>query len=284
MAVKKKTKKKKKKRKSRKKKNDFQLPLWFHYVLLGLMVIVFFSIIYLFFIHPYKYRWKKCTGIKAYGVCIPKGDYLHGLDVSRHQGKINWDDLALISKEELPLDFVFIKATEGGDFKDENFQSNFNSAKKTGFIRGAYHYYIPLTPAKKQADFFIQNVPLESGDLPPVLDIEVINKKMTSGALQDSIKIWLSLIENHYQVTPILYTSYKFKSKHLSHADFDKYPYWIAHYYIDTVRYEGEWSFWQHTDVGIVPGIKELVDLNVFNGTKVQLEELLLPPSNPQTK
>ena len=281
MVAKKKGKRKQniKKRKSgrhKKKNKSFHFPLWFHYILLGVMTCVFFLAFYYFFISPYKYRWQKCSGIRAYGVCIPVGDYLHGLDVSRHQGKINWEELSKTKDMEVPLDFVFIKATEGGDFKDENFNANFSKAKNAGFVRGVYHYYIPLTSAKKQAEFFIENVNLQSGDLPPVLDIEVTHKQMTEGDLQDSLKFWLELIEYHYKVKPILYTSYKFKSKHLSHLDFDKYPYWIAHYYVDKVKYQGKWKFWQHTDVGIVPGIKELVDLNVFNGTQEDLKELAI--------
>ncbi|NMA74267.1 MAG: glycoside hydrolase family 25 protein [Bacteroidales bacterium] len=281
VAKKKKQKKQKiKKRKPttrRKKKNEsFKLPLWIHYVLIGIMIVVFFLAFYYFFISPYKYRWKKCMGVRAYGVCIPVGNYLHGLDVSRHQGKINWEELSTTKDSTVSLDFVFIKATEGGDFRDENFNVNFSEAKKAGFIRGVYHYYIPLTSAKKQAEFFIENVKLQAGDLPPVLDIEVKPKRMNEEELQDSLKIWLELIENHYKVKPILYTSYKFKSRYLSHLEFEKYPYWIAHYYVDRVRYQGKWQFWQHTDVGLVPGIKELVDLNVFNGTQEELKGLTI--------
>ena len=73
---------------------------------------------------------------------------------------------------------------------------------------------------------------------------------------------------------PILYTSYKFKSRYLNDSVFNTYPYWIAHYYVDSVKYEGPWHFWQHTDVGNVPGIKEEVDLNVFNGSLEQLQAL----------
>jgi lysozyme len=60
--------------------------------------------------------------------------------------------------------------------------------------------------------------------------------------------------------------------KYLDHSVLNAYPYWIAHYYVDSVRYQGRWDFWQHTDVGQVPGITGDVDLNVYKGT---LEELL---------
>ena len=116
----------------------------------------------------------------------------------------------------------------------------------------------------KQADFFINSVKLEPGDLPPVLDIEKKGKDIPK--LQADLKHWLRRIENHYGVKPIIYASYKFKNRYLNDSVFNSYPYWIAHYYVDSVYYKGDWKFWQHTDVGTLPGIKEQVDLNVFNG------------------
>ena len=94
--------------------------------------------------------------------------------------------------------------------------------------------------------------------------------------LQQGIKRWLDRIESHYGVKPILYTSYKFKTRYLDDSIFNAYPYWIAHYYVDSVKYQGKWNFWQHTDVGNVPGIKEDVDLNVFNGTLEELKKLTI--------
>lgn len=143
------------------------------------------------------------------------------------------------------------------------------------FIRGAYHYFIPKTDARKQADFFIRTVQLAKGDLPPVLDVETTGKQSPQ-ELKTAVKTWLDRVEAHYGVKPILYTSYKFKKRYLSDSIFNAYPYWIAHYYVDSVRYEGKWHFWQHTDVGTVPGIEEEVDLNVFNGTMEELLELTL--------
>ena len=111
--------------------------------------------------------------------------------------------------------------------------------------------------------------------MPPVLDVEVTGRKEKK-ELQQGIKRWLDRIESHYGVKPILYTSYKFKTRYLNDSVFNSYPYWIAHYYVDSVKYQGKWSFWQHTDVGNVPGIKEDVDLNVFNGTLEDLKKLTI--------
>ena len=252
-----------------------EIPAWVRYLLYVLVIVVFVSGFYFFFIRPYAYRWKPCYGLKGYGICMPAGYRVHGIDVSHYQGDINWKMLEQTRQGKFPIQFIFMKATEGGDYADDRFAANFDSARVHGFVRGAYHFYNPKTDANKQADFFIQSVKLEAGDLPPVLDIEKKGKDMKK--LQADLKVWLRKVENHYGVKPIIYASYKFKTRYLNDSVFNTYPYWIAHYYVDSVRYEGDWKFWQHTDVGTLPGIDEEVDLNVFNGGKNELDAICIP-------
>jgi lysozyme len=251
-----------------------EMPAWCRYLLALLVVMVFVTGFYFGFIRPYAYRWKPCYGLKGYGVCMPAGYQVHGIDISHYQGEVDWNMLERTRQGQFPVKFIFMKATEGGDFSDRKFVANFDSARAHGFIRGAYHFYNPKTDANRQADFFIRSVKLEPGDLPPVLDIEKKGKSVKK--LQDDLKIWLRKVESHYGVKPIIYASYKFKTKYLNDPVFDSYPYWIAHYYVDSVRYQGDWKFWQHTDVGTLPGIDEEVDLNVFNGSLSEMKGLLI--------
>ena len=259
---------------SKKKMQPRTMPVWLRNLLAVCIILVFSTGFYWFFIRPYAYRWKPCYGQKGYGVCMPCNYEVHGIDISHYQGKIDWELLTHNREAQFPIHFIFLKATEGGDHGDDTFTQNFGQARKYGFIRGAYHYFIP-TDARKQADFFIRTVQLAKGDLPPVLDVETTGKQSPQ-ELKTAVKTWLDRVEAHYGVKPILYTSYKFKKRYLSDSIFNAYPYWIAHYYVDSVRYEGKWHFWQHTDVGTVPGIEEEVDLNVFNGTMEELLELTL--------
>lgn len=252
-----------------------EVPAWARYLLGILVVVVFVTGFYWFFIRPYAYRWKPCYGLKGYGICMPSGYQVHGIDISHYQGDINWNMLKQTRQGQFPISFIFMKATEGGDYSDDKFVANFDSAKAHGFIRGAYHFYNPKTDANKQADFFINSVKLEPGDLPPVLDIEKKGKDIKK--LQADLKVWLRKVESHYGVKPIIYASYKFKTRYLNDSVFNSYPYWIAHYYVDSVRYDGDWKFWQHTDVGTLPGIDEKVDLNVFNGSLQELKRMQLP-------
>ncbi|MCD8293296.1 MAG: glycoside hydrolase family 25 protein [Prevotellaceae bacterium] len=259
------------------------MSVWVRSLLIVGIVLIFSAGFYFFFIRPYAYRWKPCYGMKGYGVCMPCSFEVHGIDISHYQGEIDWEALRAAQTADFPIRFIFMKATEGGDHGDGMFERNFGLARRYGFIRGAYHYFVPGTDAGKQADFFIRTVQLEEGDLPPVLDVETAGKS-TPETLITGIKTWMDAVEAHYGVKPILYTPYKFKKRYLDDALFDGYPYWIAHYYVDSVRYEGKWDFWQHTDVGQVPGIGQEVDLDVFRGSLEELQAMTLPADTARVR
>ena len=73
--------------------------------------------------------------------------------ISHYQGKIDWKRLLQNKETATPLHFVFMKATEGGDHNDPTFEANFATARNHGFIRGAYHFYIPGTDALKPVSY-----------------------------------------------------------------------------------------------------------------------------------
>ena len=246
-----------------------------HWIFTAIGAVAILAFFYYFFIRPYSYRWKPCYGYKGYGVCLPVNFKVHGIDVSHHQGIINWKAVKATEKQEYPISFVFMKATEGGDYKDRRFAENFRQAREVGLIRGAYHFYNPNSEPIRQADFYISQVKLEKGDLAPVLDIE--RKPRDKAKLQADLVKFLNRLEQHYGVKPIIYTSYKYRVRYLDAPEFAKYPLWIAHYYVDSLSYEGPWQFWQHTDYGTVPGIDESVDLNVFNGSLTDIQRYTLP-------
>ena len=249
------------------------MPGWAWWIGGGLVVAAYVFFFYYIFVSPFGFRWRALYGDISY----PEGYEIHGIDISHHQGKIDWQELkdhGMI--DEFPVRFVMIKATEGATKVDENFEDNFYQAREYGFTRGAYHFYSVHSSAKAQAAFFMRKVKLENGDLPPVLDVEHKPKNQTDDEFKQSILQWLEIIETHYGVKPIIYTYYKFKMQYLSDPVFDDYPYWIAHYYVDQVEYEGKWKFWQHTDVGRLPGIKGNVDFNIYNGSMYDLRKMTI--------
>lgn len=236
------------------------------------IVVVYIWLFYYFFVSPTGFRWRALYGEANY----PEGYEIHGIDISHYQGDIDWDDLRNAMIEGCPLRFIVIKATEGSSRIDEKFNDNFYMAREYGYIRGAYHFWSNKSTAREQAYFFLNKVRLEDGDLPPVLDVEHKPKDRSAEDFQRDILTWLHIVEDKYHVKPIIYTYYKFKEKYLNAPVFDDYPYWIAHYYVDKVEYKGEWKFWQHTDVGRLPGIKGYVDFNIYNGSYYDLRKLTI--------
>lgn len=226
----------------------------------GLAFLVLIVII-LYFLSPSIRLWRAHHS----PIVFPYGT-VRGIDVSHYQEEIDWDKVAGSTLDGDPVSFVFIKATEGKTILDEYFVYNYASARKQGMIRGAYHVFSSKSSAQEQAEFFCNVVELKERDLFPVLDIEQLGS-YTPEALREGILDWMNIVEKHFGVTPILYTSYKFKTRYLNGPEFDKYPYWIAHYYVSELEYTGDWKFWQHTDKGTVDGIDGDVDIDVFNGS-----------------
>lgn len=236
------------------------------------MALLYIFGFYYFFVSPTGFRWRALYGDAKY----PDGYEIQGIDISHYQGTINWSKLRDAQIDGCPVRFVMIKATEGATRLDPRFKDNFYQAREHGFIRGAYHFWSLKSSAKDQANFFLNTVRLESGDLPPVLDIERKPKDQSVAEFQLDVLTWLHAVENRYHVKPIIYTYYKFKEQYLSAPVFEDYPYWIAHYYVDKVEYKGEWKFWQHTDAGRLPGIRGYVDFNIYNGSYYDLKKLTI--------
>lgn len=207
---------------------------------------------------------------------IPNGYQIHGIDVSRYQGVVNWKEVKNMEVKGIKIGFVFIKATEGTSIIDGQFRRNWISAKEQAISKGAYHFFIPSRNAKKQADNFISIVNLKSGDMPPVLDVER-NRGVSVMEMQKAVKAWLDAVEDHYGVKPIIYTNVDFYQKYFQ-TGFEKYPLWIAHY-LQPVRpgIENQWTLWQHSEIGRVDGIKTPVDFNVFYGDSTLFYNFLVP-------
>ncbi len=212
---------------------------------------------------------------KEFGTYIPSNYAVHGIDVSRYQGNINWPDVKEMNIRGVNIDFAFIKATEGTDLVDERFGRNWVHAAKQKLPRGAYHFFNARRNAAEQADNFVQRVKLKPGDLPPVLDVEQDNG-VSKELIQQRVAEWLLLVERNYGVKPIIYTNVDFYNRFLS-PRFDHYPLWVAHYLVkDRPRIGRKWLFWQHSESAHVNGIDSFVDFNVFNGDSADFQQLLI--------
>ncbi|MHA7970286.1 glycoside hydrolase family 25 protein [Rhizobium sp. CAU 1783] len=206
-----------------------------------------------------------------FGKQSPKKLAVHGVDVSRWQGNIDWAKLRTQG-----ANFAFIKATDGGDHLDPMFRTNWRKAKDAGIRRGAYHFFYWCRTAGEQADWFIRNVPKEAGALPPVIDVEYngessCKRRVSREKVLEKMQVFMDKLERHYGQRPIIYTAPDFYRDNLRGA-FPNHPFWLrsvaAH--PSKVYPDRKWLFWQYSGSGLSHGVDEKIDLNVFNGSEAQ--------------
>ena len=199
-------------------------------------------------------------------------NWLKGLDVSHFSGEVSWPDIKKNGHH-----FAFAKATEGEDWVDPTFHENMKAQKDVGLIRGAYHFFVAHDDPEVQAKNFIDNVVLEPGDLPPVVDVETLSSRPVPD-LEARLKKFLKLIEDHYGAKPIIYTGPTFWD-HQVKESFGDYQLWVAEYNTELPSMPQGWqvwSFWQYKGDEGGPGIAKTADFNYFNGDAEALKKLLL--------
>lgn len=213
---------------------------------------------------------------------------LRGVDVSAHQGQIQWE---ILSNEGIR--FAFIKATEGSSWVDKQFAYNFEHAQRHGLYVGAYHFFSFDSAGHTQGENFINNVPLiESAYiLPPVVDIEFYGSKAANPPkaqdVYEQLDILLARLESHYGFKPIIYTTPSFYDMYLR-GRYGEYPLWIRSVFfapdslwarLFNVYFDKHsWVFWQYNPKGVLKGYygnEKYIDLNIFNGDELALMQWL---------
>lgn len=228
---------------------------------------------------------------------------IYGIDISRYQHEIgrkkygiDWGNLRIVGLGsnkgrrvsgvvDYPVSFVYIKSTQGKTIKSRYYASDSKSARAHGIRCGAYHFFSTKVDGAEQAEHFLKNTVIKSGDLPPMLDVEPTDAQIIRmggrEALFREMKKWLDIVERRVGVRPILYVGHSFIKRHLSLNSYlcENYNVWIARYgeYKPDVRL----IFWQLCPDGDVRGIKGDVDVNVFNGYAEHFEDFCEKESVP---
>lgn len=207
---------------------------------------------------------------------VPAKYDVHGIDVSRYQGDIDWQRVAASG-----VSFAYIKATEGGDIADAMFTRNWTGAARAGLPRGAYHFYYFCRTGAEQAEWFIRNVPAGMGALPPVLDIEwTRSRNCPQRPGPDEVRTeaanFLAILTQYYGQRPLIYTTVDFWQDNEMWR-LSGYEFWLRSVAGNPgYTYDGHrWSMWQYTGTGLVPGISGEVDLNAFEGGQAEWQDWL---------
>lgn len=194
---------------------------------------------------------------------------LRGIDVSHHQGEIDWR--AVVGDD---VRFAYLKATEGGDHKDRRFARNWREAGAAGLARGAYHFFTLCRPGGDQAANFIQAVPRDESALAPVVDLEFVGNcktRPTRAAFLGELEVFVTRVEEHYQQRLIYYVTYDFLERYLLDTPELRRPLWIRDVFSQPELPAGfEWILWQYCDRGRIDGIDGPVDLNVYRGSALE--------------
>jgi lysozyme len=217
---------------------------------------------------------------------------IEGIDVSNHQSRVDWE---LVKAHG--IEFAYIKATEGVGYVDPKFGAFSAGAAAAGIPHGFYHFARPdthsgTTPklvtgdAQAEADAFLAVAFPRSGQLLPVLDLEV-------GGLAPELLVtwttaWLARIKERAGVDPIIYTFPSFWTQLGNTNQFSSFRLWISNTGVVSPHLPDgfkTYTIWQHSTNGTVPGISGVVDLDRL-GSGVTLAQITFeaattpPPQN----
>jgi lysozyme len=211
---------------------------------------------------------------------------MQGIDVSRFQGKINWQRVA-----DAGIEFAFVQASRGSGSDcavaptrcgpDEFYERNYRRARKVGIPIGAYHRAFVggdedrgvKRDARIEARLFLRLVgELRGRDLLPALDVETPFAGLTQRELRIWVRTWLARVEKELGVKPFIYTNHSSWQATGDTTMFARagHPLWVANFdvrapKVPAANWNGQgWAIWQYTSSGRVGGISGNVDRNAL--------------------
>jgi len=199
------------------------------------------------------------------------GALIDGIDVSSHQGDIDW---AKVTAND-DLRFAYVKATEGATYRSPHYQSNVRQAQRHGLLVGSYHYLSTTSTISEQYANFVGAMSTVTQDLIPMIDVED-RGTWSRSQLIDSLALLAGMLERHYKRRPMIYSTMDFYNQNLS-PQFNRYPLYIGRYSSakPAISWDGDYTIWQFTEDGIMAGINVYVDMARFHPDH-DLPELLL--------
>lgn len=192
-----------------------------------------------------------------------------GIDVSKYQGEINWKKVS-----ENDISYAFIRlgyrgTSEGKLVEDDFFVDNIEGAIDNDINVGVYFYTQAVTEeeAREEAEFVLDLLKPYDITYPVVLDLEEVgnDSARTAGMTQEEYtKAAIAFCETIKAggYTPMIYGNLKTFMIMLDMEQIEEYDKWFA-YYDTSVYFPYEFTIWQYSSKGSIPGIKGDVDMNV---------------------
>lgn len=200
-----------------------------------------------------------------------------GIDVSHHQGVIDWKKVSADKKVE----FVYIKATEGGSWIDQQYKYNIKEARKAGLKVGSYHFFRMTSTPQAQFANFKKTVKKGEQDLIPMIDVETTDGRSPK-EVRRNLQVFIDSVVAFYGVKPMIYSMMRHYNDILS-PTYNRYHLYIGRYGTRSkgalppvIKGKGTYTIWQYTECGRVSGIRKPVDLCRFHSTHT-LSEISMP-------
>jgi lysozyme len=187
---------------------------------------------------------------------------LRGVDVSHHQGRIEWDRVAADG-----ISFAYLKATEGSTFTDPELTANWAGAEAAGLRVGAYHYFTLCSSPGPQADHFVAalgSVGADRRSLPPVVDLEFLGNCDPPPARDSMLAAARAFVDRVEAATGRQMVVYVHPDLEAAYSLVDDLGrrLWVRG--MGDAPPRGRWWMWQRSDHARVAGIGTPVDLDVL--------------------
>ncbi len=185
----------------------------------------------------------------------------YGIDVSNHQGAIDWDDVASDG-----VSSVYMKATEGDDFVDKRFAENWSGAASAGIARGAYHFFTLCSSGAAQAANFLRVLPDDPQALAPAIDLEYsgCSQRPDRATFQRELQTFIETVESKVGKQLLVYAMSNFVEAYPV-VDALARDRWVRRLFRRPA--DDDWVVWQASDRGRVKGIDAPVDIDVWRST-----------------
>lgn len=209
-----------------------------------------------------------------------------GIDVSKHQGVIDWEKVKASG-----IEFAIIRCGYGGNYEnqdDPQFARNVTECKRLGIPFGVYLYSYANTveKAKSEAEHCKRLIKGLTFDFPVFYDLE----DKTTGACSNALilEIAKTFVNAMQPVLTGIYANKYWRETKLTDKWYDTVPFWLAHYASKT-DYKGHYDIWQYSSTGKVDGISGNCDMNYCYTDYVKATQPAQPaqttqPATPATK
>lgn len=218
-------------------------------------------------------------------VVKPSNATAQGIDVSYHQGTIDWEKV----KNSGQVDFAIIRCGIGMDQTnqdDTQWENNTSECERLGIPYGTflYSYADTVEKARSEAQHVIRLVQGKNLTYPIYYDMEdnSVMNKIDSKTAGEIAQTFLNTLEANGYKNVAVYSSKSLFETKLTADIFNRYPRWVAHYN-DTCGYQGSYHMWQYTNKGQIDGITGNVDLDykIGNWTSAGYTPAPATPTTP---